>query len=213
MPSAIKVLLADHHIMLREGLNCLLAKDNRFTVVGTADSSDETPAAVKESKPDIVVMDFSFLGVASSEAFPAFKETARVVLLGEGPQAGQIRYALQEGASGVVTKTSAYSELTEAIETVQRGERYLSEELTAVIINEVASSNEDPASKYESLTKREKMVFRMLVSGSTPQEIASDQGISPKTVHKHRGSLMEKLGITNTVQLVKFAQKMGIVVE
>jgi len=215
MTKKIKLLLADHHIMFREGLRCLLGNDDRFTVTGEADNQEEALKAVKKTKPDLVLLDSAFLGYANYDGIGKIRDTDPrpqvVILLKHEAQADQIRAAMQAGALGCISKSAAFWELAEAIETVHNGESYISRGLKDVIIKNIASGEATPRSKYESLNKREKAVFQMLASGSDVHAVVDELNIRSQSFYKYRTSIMEKLDIKSMAELARFACEIGVV--
>ncbi len=212
----IKILLADNHVVVREGLRRLLDAESDFNVVGEADDGVETLDRVKSLKPDIVIMDISMPRLSGIDAIRLIKEaskSAEIIILTMYQKRSYIREALHVGALGYMLKTSSFAEVTAAIRTVHRKKYFLSSEINADIIdNYLKKETVEPfLSKYDLLTRREQQVFRMMAEGNTTIEIAELLCISPKTVAKHRTNLMEKLQLKNTAALVRYAMKIGII--
>ena len=212
----IKILLADHHIMVREGLKALLEGESLFDVVGEAANSQEALERVKSEKPDIVLLDLTLPILTRFDMIQLIKDTSvhtSVIVVSNSIKQSHVRQALQGGAKGYILKTSDFSELVEAIQAVHEGNYYLSSEIKTDIIDHfIKQTDEGPVhDKYNLLTRREKEVFRMLISGNTTEEIAQLLFISPKTVAKHRSNLMEKLEIFNIASLVRYAMKIGVI--
>ncbi|HMA85208.1 MAG TPA: response regulator transcription factor [Desulfosalsimonadaceae bacterium] len=212
----IKILLADHHLMVREGLKALLEREGLFEVVGDAANSQEALEHIKSEKPDIVLLDLTLPILTRFDMIQLIKDTAAqtsVIVVSNSIKQSHVRQALQGGAKGYILKTSAFSELVEAIQAVDQGSYYLSSEIKTDIIDHFIKQTDDGPvhDKYNLLTRREKEVFRMLISGNTTDEIAQLLFISPKTVAKHRSNLMEKLEIFNIASLVRYAMKIGVI--
>lgn len=211
----VNIFLADHNLMVREGLVCLLNQESGFTVVGEAANGDDTISQMKKLKPGILLLepglprftDFDALRLIHS----ASSKTRIIIISGELKQQ-DVRKALQGGAVGYILKTAPFQELVEAIRSACKGDYYLSPEIKSGIIdNFLKQSDESPGQdKYHLLTRREKEVFRIIISGHTINEVAEILNISPKTVAKHRASLMEKLEIYNVASLVRYAIKIGV---
>ena len=212
----IKILLADHHLMVREGLKALLDREDLLEVIGEAANSQEALERVKSETPDIVLLDLTLPILTRFDMIQLIKEASAqtsVIVVSNSIKQSHVRQALQGGARGYILKTSAFSELVEAIQAVGQGSYYLSSEIKTDIIDHfIKQTDEGPVhDKYNLLTRREKEVFRMLISGNTTDEIAQLLFISPKTVAKHRSNLMEKLEIFNIASLVRYAMKIGVI--
>ncbi len=212
----VKILLADHHLMVREGLKLLLERESRFKVVAEAANSQETLELVKSEKPNIVLLDLTLPILSRFDIIQLVKELSaktKVIVVSKSIKQSHVRQSLQGGARGYILKTASFSELAEAIRTISEGNYYLSSEIKTDIIDHfIKQTDEGPVhNKYNLLTKREKEVFRLLISGNTTEEIATLLSISPKTVAKHRANLMEKLEIFNIASLVRYAIKIGII--
>ena len=209
------ILLADDHLMCREGLSYLLSNDYRFKVIGETSDGDETLEAAKKLKPNLVLLDSDIIESASSGLISMILEASpktQILVLGKSKKIEAIRTAIQEGAKGYVYRKAEYAELIKAIETVLQGERYLSEEYFKAVITDLTTERATPTgiAKQEKLTKREKQVFKLLISGLKTAEIADKLNISDKTVHKHRDNILKKMEVTNLVQLTRLAYELGI---
>jgi len=210
----IRIFIADHHVMVREGLVALLNAEAGFTVVGEADNMDDTIAQAKSLQPHIILLDSTLPQHADFDTIRQVQSAAgkaRVLLVASELSQQEVRQALQAGAAGYILKASPFSELISAINSACRGEYYLSPEIKSDIIANFLKQSDDTTvhEKYNLLTRREKEVFRIIVSGHTINEVAEILNISPKTVAKHRASLMEKLEIYNVASLVRYAVKIG----
>lgn len=212
----VKILLADHHLMVREGLKALLDGERAFKIVAEAANSEEALEFVKSEAPDITLLDLTLPIVSVFDIIQLIKEISsktKVVVVSNSIKQSHVRQALQGGARGYILKTASFTDLVEAIHTIHQGSYYLSAEIKTDIIDHfIKQTDEGPVhNKYNLLTKREKEVFRLLIAGSTTDEIARRLLISPKTVAKHRSNLMEKLEIYNIASLVRYAIKIGII--
>ena len=215
MPKKISILLADDHLMCREGLSYLLSNDYRFKVVGETSNYEETIKAARKHKPDIMLLDYDIAGLASYTIISSILKDSpktKILVIGKIIKFDEVRKVIQEGAKGVISKKLEFAQLVEAIESVHNGNGYLSEEYVGAVINDIAKGNDQAAVRYkERLTQREKEMFSFLVSGLKGSEIAARLDISYKTVHKHRMNIMKKLEVTNVVQLVRLAYELGVV--
>ena len=205
----IRVLIADDHAVVAEGLSYLIQAQPDMEVVGcVTDGRDAVRSAVL-SRPDIVLMDIAMPELNGTEATHLICERGldtRVVMLSMYSDPVHVCRALQAGASGYVVKKSVAKDLVEAIRTVHSGRRYLSRPLVDSVINEFVSK----AEPLDSLSSRERQVLQMLAEGHAVTAIAEALSLSPKTVETYRARMMEKLGIRDLAGLVKFAIQRGV---
>lgn len=212
----VRVLLADDHPIVRQGLRRLLESERDMQVVAeTGDGLDVLPLAGR-FHPDVVIMDLMMPGLNGLEAtrqicqrFPG----ARVIVLSMHGDVGYIAQALRNGACGYILKDSGPSELVQAIREVQEGRRYLSPQIAARMEETLAAGSSPtalPVDLYEQLTDREREVLQLVAEGYTGPEIAARLSISPRTAEQHRSNLMRKLGLHNQREIIRFAIKRGI---
>ena len=205
----IRVLIADDHKIMRDGICSLLAQTPNIEVVGEACDGIEVLKKIEEMLPDLVILDVSMPRMTgldvSHEARKAFPR-CKILILTQYCSREYVIKAIEAGASGFLAKTSASSELINAIEAVYRGESYLCPCAAAVLVDEWQHTPH-PANKepLELLTKREKEVLSLVVEGYTAKDIAKMICVSPKTVEWHKRSLMNKLNIHKKTDLIKFA--------
>ncbi len=216
MDEIIKVLLADDHAVVREGLRKLLDEQSDMEVVGEAVDGLQAVKKVKSIHPDVAVLDIAMPQLNGLEAVALIKEAVpetQVVLLSMHIKDAYVYQALNSGALGYVLKASPASDVLESIRTAHRGEHYLSSKISSKLISTFLRNREEkPAvTGYNLLSEREQQVFRLLVEGRSNAEIADILCISSKTVDKHRANTMKKLGIHNMVEMVKYAIKIGII--
>ncbi len=212
----IRVLIADDHTLVRDGIRSLLALTADIEIVGEAADGREAVEKVRQLMPDIVLMDLAMPTMGGLEAarrvrkeFPATK----VLVLTQYDDSEYVIPVIEAGARGFVSKMSSSSELASAIQAVYRGESFLSPSAAAALIDEcqqitTLKGEKDP---YQLLTDREKEVFKLLAEGHTDREIADLLVVSPKTVDWYKTSLMKKLNIHNRIDLIKFAIRKGII--
>lgn len=212
----IRVLIADDHTLVRDGIRSLLALAADIEIVGEAADGREAIEKIRQLMPDIVLMDLAMPIMGGLEAarrvrkeFPATK----VLVLTQYDDSEYVIPVIEAGARGFVSKMSSSSELASAIQAVYRGESFLSPSAAAALIDEcqqktTAKGEKDP---YQLLTDREKEVFKLIAEGHTAREIADVLVVSPKTVDWYKTSLMKKLNIHNRIDLVKFAIRKGII--
>jgi DNA-binding NarL/FixJ family response regulator len=212
----IRVLIADDHAVVREGLHNLLEEQSDMTVVGEAGDGLQVVRKVKTIKPDVALVDIQMPNLNGLESISLIKDAVpetEVVILSMHRKDAYVHQALASGARGYVLKASPTSDVLEAIRAVHRGEYFLSSKVNSKIIGAFLKSRDEkpPLSGYDLLSDREQQVFRLLVEGKSSAEIADILCISPKTVEKHRANTMKKLDIHNMVSMVKYAIKIGII--
>jgi DNA-binding NarL/FixJ family response regulator len=207
----IRILIADDHGVVAEGLKSLAEAEPGIEVVGIVADGREAVKHARESKPDVVVMDMSMPELNGADATQAILQndpTCRVIVLSMYAEREYVRRALKAGAMGYVIKRSAAKELVDAIRAVHAGQRYLSPRVADVMIEAGADDKDDLLSK---LSMREREVLQLLAEGNTGAQIAQRLSLSQKTVETYRARLVEKLGIRDLPGLVRFAIQRGIV--
>lgn len=213
---AIRVVVADDHAVVREGIRHVLSHAAGFDVVGEAASGPETLELVKQSRPDVVVLDITMPGASGLEILPQLKvrhSSVRVLVLSMHDHPQYVMEAVRAGADGYVLKDARPAEVRAAVQSVQRGETYYSatvaKQLGAAV--RVEAQQREQRELLDQLTTRERDVLERIADGRTNKEIASELGISHRTVESHRESLMRKLQIRTIAGLTRFALEMGIV--
>ena len=208
----IKILIADDHGVVAEGLKHLIEAQPDMQVVAMAGDGREAVRLAREVAPDVVLMDLSMPELNGADATRAILERdapCRVIVLSMYADRAYVRRALKAGASGYVVKRSAAKEVVDAIRAVYAGQRYLSPRVADVVIDDyTAEDKQDPLAR---LSAREREVLQLLAEGRTGAEIAARLALSQKTVETYRARLVEKLGIRDVAGLVKFAIQRGIV--
>lgn len=214
----IRVVLADDHKIVRDGLKSMLTKQLDVEVVGEAENGREAIQMARELSPDVVVMD---IGMAELNGIDATKRLTedlpdvRVVALSMHSDRRYVSEMLAAGAKGYLLKDSAFSELTAAIRAAADGRTYLSQGVADVVLEDyvrrVSGIDEGPAPvNGRGLSNREREVLQLIAEGRSTKEIAAVLHLSAKTVETHRRQLMEKLGIFNIAGLIKFAVREGL---
>jgi DNA-binding NarL/FixJ family response regulator len=207
----IRVLLADDHALMREGLSALLAATPDISVVGEARTGREAVSGAQQLDPDVVVMDIAMPdlnGIEAARLIHARRPATRIVMLSMHSTAEHVYRALEAGASGYLLKESAGGEVIAAVRAVHAGRQYLCTAL-AGSVGGFAPFAHAPG-PIDSLSPRERQVLQMVVEGKTSREIAHVLCLSPKSVETYRSRLMEKLGVENIPSLVKFALEHGL---
>jgi two-component system response regulator NreC len=212
----IRVLVADDHTIVRDGICALLILTADIEVVGEAANGVEALEKVSQLVPDVVLMDIAMPVMNGLEAtrrihkeFPKIK----VLVLTQYDEKDYILPIIEAGAQGFISKMAASSELTSGIRAVYHGDSFLSPSAAKFLVEDYQQEasmrkSQDP---YKQLTDRERAIFKLLAEGHTTQEIADILVISPKTVEGHKTNLMAKLDIHNRIDLVKYALRKGII--
>lgn len=216
MSEGTKILLVDDHAMFRAGIKALLEAEGRLTVVGEASTGDEAVDKVRELKPDVVVMDLSMPdsnGLEATRRIAALELDTKVLVLTVHAEEEYLVPVVEAGASGYLTKTSADTDLIEAIRVVARGEVFLPPKATTLLLQRYkAAESEDTASLHD-LSTREQEVLALTAEGYSSREIGKKLFISPKTVDTYRSRIMDKLGLNHRSELVRFALRVGLLKE
>jgi DNA-binding NarL/FixJ family response regulator len=209
----VSVMLADDHAVVRDGLRALLEGGNDLQVVGVAGNGREAVAEALRLRPDIVIMDIAMPELDGVEATRRIVERSpetRVLILSMYLSAEHIYRALQAGAQGYVLKESAGEEVVDAIRALRAGKRYLSHRITETVIDDYLREGTN-VSPLDSLSLRERDVLQLVVEGRTNAAIAQALSLSPKTVETYRARIMKKLKVRDTVELVKFSMRHGLI--
>ena len=218
MASKKTILIVDDHPLFREGLKSIIARNSRFEVVGEAGSGREALRLAKRLKPALVVMDISLpdrSGIDVTRDIRNLLPETRIVIVSMHSKIDHITEAFQAGATGYVVKESAADRLVQGLETVSRGEYFLDTSLSHKVVEKLMEFPEKEAkitdARYESLTPREQQVMRLLAEGLSTKEIAKKLFISPKTVENHRANIMGKLDLHSTMELIRYAARLGLI--
>ncbi len=212
--SKIRVLIADDHAILREGVRALLQLQPDMEVVGEASNGTEAIEQVGKLDPDVLLMDIAMPGLGGIEAALELKKQARrtrILILSQYEDREYVRRLLKAGVSGYVLKKSAGAELANAVRAVHRGGLVLDPEVARTAMEEANPATPGAADPYDALTDREKQVLKLVAEGKSNKEVAEVLGISVKTAMSHREHVMEKLGVHNRTELVRFAIKRGVI--
>jgi DNA-binding NarL/FixJ family response regulator len=208
----IKVLIADDHAIMRDGIRALLDINDDIEVIGEASEGKEAVEKVQELMPDVVVMDIAMPGLNGMEATRLIAKSApkvKVLVLTQHDNKEYILSAIKAGATGFVPKRALGSELVSAIRAVYQGDSVLYPSVASALIEDYRKRSE--VEPFDLLTAREREILRLIAEGHTSQEIANMLVISIKTVLGHRTKIMEKLDIHNRTELIKFAMRKGLI--
>jgi two-component system response regulator NreC len=206
----IRIVLADDHILVRQGLKSLLEREG-FQVVAEASDGQEALRHVESLQPDIAVMDISMPtlnGLNAAREISLSSPKTKTILLTQHDEGQYIREALEAGVKGYVLKNQVASDLLLAIRQVSRGQVYLSPGVSSAVMEAYQSKSEK---SKNPLTSRERQVLQLIAEGKSTKDVASLLGISVKTAESHRTRLMQKLDIHETASLVLYAVRHGIV--
>ena len=208
----VRVVIADDHTIVREGLKQLLLAAGSFEIAGEARDGFEVLKIAREKEFDVLLLDLSMPGKSGMDLIKQVKSERprlRVLVLSMHQEHQYAVRAIKAGASGYLTKDSASTQLVSAIEKVASGGAFISAEVAEQLALGAMPQTEGPP--HASLSDREYQVFRMLVSGKAVSEIANELNLSVKTVSTHKARLMEKMGIENQAELVRYAMKHRLV--
>ncbi len=206
----IRVLLADDHKILRQGVRLLIDSQADMEVVGEAKTGREAIEEVRRLTPDVVVMDVSMPelnGIEGTRQICDEMKHTRVLALSMHKDAVYVREILRAGARGYLLKDSEDDDLVRAIRCVQRGEAFLSPAISDAVLSDYRKHVSNPV---DLLTSREREILTMVADGKTNKDIANALNLSVYTVESHRGSVMEKLNLHNAGDIVRFALRNGL---
>lgn len=212
----IRIVLADDHHLVRQGIRALLEKAEDIEVVGEAADGQEAIELVERLAPDVLLLDVAMPrldGIQAIERIVATSEVTRVIVLSMYSDETLVRQALRNGASGYLIKGSVMEELLVAVRAASRGGLYLSPAVSRPILAEVLAleADNEAADPYDRLTSREREVLQLVAEGHTNTDIAQLIRVSVKTVEKHRSNLMAKLGVHDLAGLIRVAFRHGLV--
>ena len=204
----IKVVIADNHVIFRQGLLKLLQAAQDITVAGEAGNGPETLELIAKEKPDLAILDISMPGLDGFEIYEKMKSNGietKVIFLTVHNDTLTAKKAIQANTSGYVLKDNAFEDLLYAIRAVASGGKFISPSISDKILN-----FSEKESKNHILTGRESEILRLIASGLTNRQIANKLFISIKTVETHRTNIMQKLDVHTTADLVRYAIKTGL---
>jgi DNA-binding NarL/FixJ family response regulator len=205
-----KIVIAQDHTILREGLKMLLSSNPELAVVGEAQNGVDAVRSVKSQTPDLILMDIAMAKLDGTRAIREIKKlspSTKVLVLTVHKTEDHILGALRSGADGYILKEATYEELAVAIEELFAGKNYISPSISGKVIEGYLDGRRSikSSSSWDSLTPRERQILKMVANGNRNREIAGSLSISVKTVEKHRANLMKKLDLHSASSLTAFA--------
>ncbi len=212
----IRVILADDHHLVRQGIRALIDRCDDLKVVGEAENGYQAVKLVEQLVPDILVIDISMpglSGIQAAEQIRALAVSTQVMILSVYGDQTLVRQALRNGARGYLLKSSVTEELLGAIRAASQGNTYLSPAISSIVVSDLLSAPREPddTTLLEHLSPREREVLKLVAEGHTNNEIAAFLTVSVKTIEKHRASMMSKLGVHDVPGLVRAALKFGLI--
>ncbi len=216
MPERKRIVIAEDHTILREGLKMLLSSNPAFEVVGEAQDGLEAIRSVDSLKPDLILMDLSMPrmnGVGAIQEIKKQSPSTKILVLTVHKTEEHILTALKTGADGYILKDATHSELMLAIENIFSGRSYLSPGISEKVIEGYLEGRKSVKSStsWDTLTQREREILKMIAEGYKNKDIADYLCISAKTVEKHRANLMKKLDLHSASSLTAFAMEKGLI--
>jgi two-component system, NarL family, nitrate/nitrite response regulator NarL len=209
MSSSIRVVLADDHVFVRDGIKSLLENESNIVVVGEATDGQEALEVVGELQPDLLIVDIRMphlTGIEVVEKLRSQNNPVKIVMLSMHESEEYVLKSIQAGADGYLLKGSSKDEFLKALHTVAAGGKYFSGDISSILIGQLTNPTIAPESKPISdeemlITKREKEILKLLLSGKGNKEIAEALDISKRTAEVHRFNLMKKLKVKNLMEL------------
>lgn len=212
----IRVLIADDHTLVRDGVRALLATAGDIEVVAEAADGREAVAKARDVRPDVVLIDIAMPGLGGLEAVPMLKRevpSARILVLTQYEHADYVRRFMRLGVAGYVLKKAAGAELITAIRAASRGGLVLDPAIARDAMTDPGPAAAETADPYDSLTDRERQVLKLVAEGRSNKEVASFLDVSVKTAMTHREHVMQKLDLHDRTELTRYAIRRGVIQE
>lgn len=209
-----KVLIADDHQLFREGLVNLLSSAPDVEVIAEAEDGKEATEKTKKLKPDVLLIDIGMPHMNGIEATRVLKKDMpelKIIAVSMHSDRQFVKGILEAGADGYLLKNCTYRQLIDAIQSVKSGKKYLSDDITEMIIKGYLDPNQTETESYTELSEREMEILKLYAEGKSTREISEKLFISVKTVGTHKQHILEKLGLKTNADLVKYAIKEGLI--
>jgi len=218
MAARISIMIVDDHPLFREGLKSIIVRDQRYEIVGEAGSGQDALDKAREIKPELMMVDLSLPDMSGIQLTRQILEKlpqTKIIIVTMHSKVDYIAETFQAGATGFVVKESAAEGLLKGIETVLKGDYFLDNAVSTQVVQTLkklpGKETTINDAHSEKLTTREQEILRLLAEGLSSKEIAKKLFISPKTVENHRANIMNKLDLHSTLELVRYAAKLGLI--
>jgi len=212
----VRILLADDHTLVRQGIRRILEEHADWQVVGEASEGRDAVKQALQIKPDVVIMDIGMPqlnGIEATRQITRRAPSCRVLILSMHADEAYITQAVEAGASGYILKDSADAELVKAVTSAIQGRSFFSPKATTVLLDEYRKTlaRRGITDRYESLSEREREVFQLIAEGHSNKSMATILGVSPATIETHRAHIMEKLDLHSVAEIVLYAVRRGVI--